>query len=173
MASPLHVTFCVKKSTFLKLDNRYLPVISKIRQPQTKIGKTGDVILSMYTIFQQQMQLKSTRWSSLATSDVELTCTSCISAVACLSFHQQCDQYAPASCQNIVGCCSCLKHLSHCSITTFYTWTPAFFRAAVMVAEASSSVLAFFTVLNASMTSPSSHSSKSSTPIPHSNPAPT
>lgn len=58
-------------------------------------------------------------------------------------------------------------------LCNIYTWTPAPLRAAVTVAEASSSVLAFFTVLNASRTSPSSQSSKSSTPIPHSSPAPT
>jgi hypothetical protein len=88
---------------------------------------------------------------------------------------QQLDKCAPASSPK--NCwpqaAIAVKPLSAYHHCQFYSWTPASLRAAVTVAEASSRVLAFFTVLNASTTSPSSHSSKSSTPIPHSSPAPT
>lgn len=56
----------------------------------------------------------------------------------------------------------------HCS---FYNATPTPSTAAAIDAEASSRVLLFWTVLKTSRMSPSSQSSKSSNPSPHSRPA--
>jgi hypothetical protein len=60
---PLQVTSCIENSTFPKLDNHYLPVRSKLKWVKQLISS------SLCTpIFQHQMQLKSTGWSSLDTT---------------------------------------------------------------------------------------------------------
>jgi len=163
---------CKIKLIVAKLDTRYLPVTVRGKLKRVEQLIPSSLCTSTF----------SSRCSSGRREMVELRHRCCRIDLHMLSLYSnmlvilqnfdQCPRDSlPKNCWPQAA--ATVKPLVSYQRCQFYSWTPALLSAAVTVAEASSRVLAFFTVLKASTMSPSCHSSKSSTPIPHSSPAPT